>query len=117
MYSKVYSGTWEGIDGVLIQVEADISNGLPVFEMIGYLSSEVKEAKERVRTALKNQGYYLPPKRITVNLAPANMRKSGTLYDLAISISILIAGRYISPLEEPILFIGEVGLDGSIKGV
>ena len=117
MYSKVYSGTWEGIEGILIQVEADISNGLPVFEMIGYLSSEVKEAKDRVRTALKNQGYLLPPKRITVNLAPANLRKSGTLYDLAIGISILIASRFISPLEEPMLFLGEVGLDGSIKGV
>ncbi len=117
MYSKVYSGTWEGIEGILIQVEADISNGLPVFEMIGYLSSEVKEAKERVRTALKNQGYLLPPKRITVNLAPANLRKSGTLYDVAIGVSILTAARFIRPLEEPVLFVGEVGLDGSIKGV
>ena len=52
MYSKVYSGTWEGIEGILVQVEADISNGLPVFEMVGYLSTEVKEAKKRVRTAL-----------------------------------------------------------------
>ncbi|MBE5956452.1 MAG: ATP-binding protein [Lachnospiraceae bacterium] len=117
MYSKVYSGTWEGIEGILIQVETDISNGLPVFDMIGYLSSEVKEAKERVRTALKNQGFLLPPRRITVNLAPAHMRKSGTMYDVAIAVSVLIAGRYLEELQQPILFIGEVGLDGSINGV
>lgn len=117
MYSKVYSGTWEGIEGVLIQVEADISNGLPVFDMIGYLSSEVKEAKERVRTALKNQGYLLPPKRITVNLAPAHIRKSGTMYDMAVAAAVLIAGGYLEHLKEPVLFVGEVGLDGSIKGV
>ena len=117
MYSKVYSGTWEGIEGILIQVEADISNGLPMFEMVGYLSSEVKEAKERVRTALKNQGYLLPPNRITVNLAPASLRKSGTMFDLAIAISIMIASRYLENLKEPVLFVGEVGLDGSINGV
>lgn len=117
MYSKVYSGTWEGIEGILIQVEADLSNGLPVFEMIGYLSSEVKEAKERVRTALKNQGYLLPPKRITVNLAPAGMRKSGTMYDLAIAVSIMIAAGYLESLKFPALFIGEMGLDGSVNGV
>lgn len=117
MYSKVYSGTWEGIEGILIQVEADISNGLPMFEMVGYLSSEVKEAKERVRTALKNQGYLLPPRRITVNLAPAHLRKSGSMYDLAIGISVMIAGGFLPPLREPIVLIGEMGLDGSVKGV
>ena len=117
MYSKVYSGTWEGIEGILVQVEADISNGLPVFEMVGYLSTEVKEAKKRVRTALKNQGYLLPPKRITVNLAPGHLRKSGSVYDLAIGISVLIAGGFIRNLKEPILFLGEMGLDGSVKGV
>ncbi len=117
MYSKVYSGTWEGIEGALIQVEADVSNGLPVFDMIGYLSSEVKEAKERVRTALKNQGFLLPPKRITVNLAPAHIRKSGTMYDLAIGMSVLIASGFMKSLVEPVLFLGEVGLNGIIKGV
>lgn len=117
MYSKVFSGTWEGIEGTLIQVEADMSNGLPVFEMVGYLSSEVKEAKERVRTALKNQGYTLPAKRITVNLAPAHIRKSGSSFDLAIGISVLIAAEFLHQLPEPILFLGEVGLDGSLKPV
>lgn len=117
MYSKVFSGTWEGIEGTLIQVEADISNGLPVFELVGYLSSEVKEAKERVRTALKNQGYQLPAKRVTVNLAPAHIRKSGSSFDLAIALSVLIAAEYLKPLPEPVLFLGEVGLDGTLKPV
>lgn len=117
MYSKVYSGTWEGIEGTLIQVEADVSNGLPVFELVGYLSSEVKEAKERVRTALKNQGYQMPAKRVTVNLAPAHIRKSGSSYDLAIAVSVLIAAEYLKPLPEPVLFLGEVGLDGTLKPV
>lgn len=117
MYSKVFSGTWEGIEGTLIQVEADISNGLPVFELVGYLSSEVKEAKERVRTALKNQGYQIPAKRVTVNLAPAHIRKSGSSFDLAIALSVLIAAEYIKPLPDPVLFLGEVGLDGTLKPV
>ena len=117
MYSKVFSGTWEGIQGTLIQVEADISSGLPVFELVGYLSSEVKEAKERVRTALKNQGYQLPARRVTVNLSPAHIRKSGSSFDLAIALSVLIAAEYIKPLPEPVLFLGEVGLDGSLKPV
>lgn len=117
MYSKVFSGTWEGIFGILIEVEADISSGLPVFEMVGYLSSEVKEAKERVRTALKNQGFTLPPKRITVNLSPAHIRKSGSAYDLAVAVSVLIAGGYLKKLSEKTLFLGEVGLDGTLKPV
>lgn len=79
MYSKVISGIVKGINGVLVYVEADMSNGLPIFEMVGYLSSELKEAKERVRTALKNQGYTIPSKKITVNLLPADLRKDGSL--------------------------------------
>ena len=117
MYSSIYSGTWEGIQGALIQVEADLSNGLPVFEMVGYLSSEVKEAKERVRTALKNQGYRIPPKRITVNLSPAHLRKSGTAYDLAVALSVLVAAECLPPPKEPVLCLGEVGLDGSLKEI
>lgn len=117
MYSKVISGVLEGIDGRLVQVEADISNGLPVFDMVGYLASEVKEARERVRTAMKNQGYLLPPKRITVNLSPANIRKSGSLYDLPVAMAVLLAGSFLKPLPMPVLFLGELGLDGSIKKI
>ena len=78
MYSVVQTAVLLGIDARMVSVEADISNGLPMFEMVGLLASEVRESKERVRTALKNCGYELPIKRITVNLAPANVRKSGS---------------------------------------
>ena len=91
MFSKSYSGVTMGIDGYIISVEADISNGLPEFCMVGGLASEVKEAKERVRIALKNSGYKLQPKRITVNWSPADMRKAGTRCDLPIAIAIWAA--------------------------
>lgn len=117
MYSRVISGAVEGMEGQLVEVEADLGNGLPVFEMVGYLASEVKEAKERVRTALKNQGFVLPPKKITVNLSPADLRKSGSIYDLPVAVAVLIAGGLIPPPEEPMLFLGELRLDGTIKQV
>ena len=91
MYSTTLTALLDGIRAIPIQVEVDISNGMPVFEMVGYLSSEVKEAKERVRTALHNNGILLPAKRITVNLSPANVKKSGTGFDLAIAVAILIS--------------------------
>ena len=74
-FSTVISGAMEGLRVELIRVEADVSNGLPVFHMVGYLSSEVKEASERVRTAIRNSGYGFPAKRTVINLAPATMRK------------------------------------------
>ena len=103
MFCKSYSGVTIGIDGFVISVEADISDGLPEFCMVGGLASEVKEAKERVRIALKNSGYRLQPKRITVNLSPADMRKAGTTFDLPIAISILAASGYIpqNKLDKP----------------
>lgn len=117
MYSKVISATLEGVNARLVEVEADLSNGLPVFDMVGYLASEVKEARERVRTAIKNQGYSLPPKRITVNLSPANIRKSGSCYDLAVAMAVLTAGEFMPHFPEPVLFLGELGLDGSVRKV
>lgn len=72
MFSKVTSCAVLGVNGVCINVEADVNDGLPMFTMVGYLSSSVKEAGERVRTALRNSGYHVPPKRITINLSPAN---------------------------------------------
>ena len=75
MYNKVLSGTLHGVEGRLITVEADVSQGLPVFNMVGFLASEVREASDRVRPALRNSGFLLPPKRITVNLSPADIRK------------------------------------------
>ena len=80
----------DGICAMPVQVEVDISMGMPVFDMVGYLSSEVREAKERVRTALHNCGILLPAKRITVNLSPANIRKTGTGFDLPIAVALLV---------------------------
>lgn len=118
MFSRVISGTVQGIDAVMIQVEADMSDGLPAFVMVGYLSSCVREAAERVRTALRNSGVSVPPRRITVNLSPADIRKDGTAFDLPIAVCILISMGIIS--EEAIkntMIIGELGLNGDINGV
>ncbi|MGN0352727.1 MAG: YifB family Mg chelatase-like AAA ATPase [Roseburia sp.] len=118
MYSIVTTSIVCGIESILIQVEADISEGLPVFEMVGFLSAEVKEAKERVRTALKNSGYLLPAKRITINLSPANIRKSGTGFDLAIAVAVLTALGVVSDRKlEQTLIVGELGLNGRIQPI
>lgn len=118
MFSKVLSGGIYGIESYKVLVEVDVSNGMPMFEMVGFLSSEVKEAKERVRTALKNSGYQLHPKRITINLSPANIRKGGTAFDFPIAIGVL-ASYQIIPEESLVntLFVGELGLDGSIRPI
>ena len=118
MFSKSYCGTSVGVNGYLISVEVDVSDGLPEFSMVGGLASEVKEAKERVRIAIKNSGYRLSPKRITVNLSPADIRKQGTSFDLSIAVSVLAASGYI-PQEylDDILIIGELSLDGTIRRV
>ena len=81
MYSTVYSAALDGMRAEMIRVEADVNKGLPMFHMVGYLSSEVKEAGERVRTAIRNAGIFLPPKKIVVNLSPAAVRKRGQLPD------------------------------------
>lgn len=116
MFSKIYSGGIRGVEGYLVEVEADVSDGLPGFTMVGYLASEVKEAHERVRTALRNSGFRLPPKKITINLSPADVRKDGTAYDLPIAVAVLAASGVI-PAQTlgQYGFIGEVGLDGELK--
>ena len=118
MYSKINSGCPLGIDGMLVSVEADIAQGLPGLSLVGYLSSSVREAGDRVRTALRNSGYGLPPRRITVSLSPADVRKDGAGYDLAIATALLCSMEVISPdgLEE-YLILGELGLDGSVRGI
>lgn len=115
MYSIVNTAVIRGMDSVLSGVEADVSEGLPVFEMVGFLSSEVKEAKERVRTALKNCGFRLPAKKITINVSPANVKKSGSGFDLPIAIAILAAlGEIPSHSLEGTLVLGEIGLRGNV---
>ena len=118
MFSKVKSCAVHGVDGRMIDVEADVNDGLPVFTMVGYLSSSVRESSERVRTALKNSGFHLPPKRITINLSPADMRKDGSGYDLAIATAVLLSLGVTAELPmEQTLVLGELSLDGSIKAI
>lgn len=118
MYSKIHTAILEGIHTRSVQVEVDISNGMPAFEMVGQLSTEVREGKERVRTALHSVGIMLPAKRITVNLSPADIRKNGTGFDLPIAIAIL---QSIGLVEESAchnrIFVGELGLNGKILAV
>ena len=121
MYAKLYGATLHGIDGCIITVEVDISQGLPVFDIVGLPNQSVKEARERVRAAIKNSGYEFPMRRIVVNLAPATIRKSSAGLDLAIALGVLLAsgqikGRKakISALFDKSLFMGELALDGSL---
>lgn len=118
MFVSITSGAAHGIRSYLSQVEVDISQALPGFDMVGYLGSEVKEARERVRVALKNVGIRIPPVRVTVNISPANIRKDGTGYDLPIALGILVSIGMI-PREEvqDMLFVGELGLNGEVKPV
>ena len=118
MFSKAYSAVIHGIDGLIVSVEADVSDGLPLFDMVGLLNSEVREARERVRIALKNSGYMLPAKRITVNLSPADIRKEGTAFDLPVAVAILTAfGHILEDTLKDTLIIGELSLNGNIKKV
>ncbi len=106
-----------GLEGALIEVEVDLSQGMAAFMIVGLPDAAVNEAKERVRAAIKNSGCLFPFKRITVNLAPADLRKEGPVYDLPIAIGILKASEQIAPTEtvEESLFLGELSLDGSVR--
>lgn len=118
MFYKVISGAVWGMEPYIVAVEADVANGMPYFNMVGMLSSEVKEAKERVRSALKNSGYKIPPQRITVNLSPADRKKKGAAFDLPIAIAVLRAMGMIKEKRlKNTLVIGELGLDGKVKPV
>jgi magnesium chelatase family protein len=118
MYSKVLSCCVQGIEGQLVVVEVDLSNGLPQFNIVGLPDSAVRESIERVRAAIKNCRYEFPMKRITVNLAPANLRKEGAAFDLAIALGILIASGQLN-MEElgSTLIIGELSLDGTLREI
>lgn len=118
MYSTVMTGALQGVSAYPVSVEVDVSPGLPTLNLVGSLSQEVREAKERVCVALRNAGFHLPAGRITVNLSPANRRKEGTAFDLPIAVGLLAAmDRIPGTRMENTLFLGEVGLDGEIKGV
>ena len=116
MYSSMLSAVVQGLEVTIIRVEMDVSNGLPSFQIVGSASMEVKEAGERVRTAIKNLGYQLPVKKVVGNLTPAHVRKEGVNFDIPIAIAMLGAyGILSSDKIENVLAVGEVGLDGNIR--
>lgn len=115
MYCSVLSATVSGMEMIPVQVEADVSDGMPQFTMVGYVSAQVKEAQDRVRTALKNMGISLPPKRITINLSPADVRKEGSRFDLPIAAGVLMTlGRIPPGSLRKTMVLGELGLDGHV---
>lgn len=118
MIAKINSMSLCGIQGQKISVEVDVNDGLPSFIMSGFLAPEVREAQDRVRTAIRNLGLDLFPKKITVNLSPADIRKEGTGFDTAIAVAVLTAyGLIPEEAVEQTAFVGELGLDGIIKGI
>ena len=118
LFCRVLTAAIAGIDVYPVQVEVDVSDGLPSFTMVGYVSAQVREAQDRVRTALKNAGISFPPKRITVNLAPADLRKDGAGYDLPIAVAILAASGYLTGNSiENVFLAGELGLNGEVHAV
>ena len=104
-----------GLDGVIVEVEVDISLGLPAFTIVGLPDTAVQEARERVRAAIRNSECEFPMRRITVNLAPADLRKAGPAYDLPIAVSVLVSSGQLSGPPDSSLFLGELSLDGSLR--
>ena len=118
MYTYVLAADVHGLKARSIRIEVDVRDGLPVFEMVGYLASSVKEARDRVRIAVNNLGFRFPAKRITVNLSPANIKKDGTSFDLPIAVALLLSfGELPEDSSKDTMFIGELGLDGKVRGV
>lgn len=118
MLSEINTSGLMGIDGFDVHTQTDISNGMPAFEIVGLPDASIKEAKERIKAAVRNSGYAVPPKRIIINLSPASMRKEGPSYDLPMAVSILDASEQIHVSDkEDSVFIGELALDGRVQGV
>lgn len=119
MLAKVYSGTTVGLDGVLIDVEVDVANkGFPTFTIVGLPNKAIDEAKDRVRTAIVNASFEMPDSRLTVNLAPADLPKVGSSFDLPIAVGILVASGVIgSDLLKKSIFVGELSLEGKLRRI
>ncbi|MGE3063429.1 MAG: YifB family Mg chelatase-like AAA ATPase [bacterium] len=117
MISILKSAAINGLDGYVVDIETDIQNGLPAFNIVGLPERSVKESKERIRSAIKNIGFPFPDRRITVNLAPADIKKEGSYFDLPIAIGILVSAGFIKPAKKDALLIGELALNGSIRAI
>ncbi|MGD0794655.1 MAG: YifB family Mg chelatase-like AAA ATPase [Dehalococcoidales bacterium] len=115
MLAKVRSGAIVGLDGAIVEVEVDISSGLPSFTIVGLPDTAVQEAKERVRAAIRNSGGVFPMRRIVVNLAPADLKKAGPAYDLPIAVAILLSSGQITADVSGFMLLGELSLDGTLR--
>src|SRR5882672_944690 len=119
MLARVWSCATVGIEGLFVEVEADLGAGLPTFTIVGLPDAAVRESRERVLAAVRNCGFEFPARRITINLAPAHVRKEGARFDLPIAVALLLASGQIPKgrhVEEGI-FVGELALDGELRGV
>src|SRR5882672_5500484 len=118
MIAKIESACLIGMDAARVQVEVSLAKGSPCFSMVGLPDASVREAKDRVVAAIRNTGFEFPSRRVTVNLAPAYLRKEGACFDLAIAVGILMASEAITSKRWPrCLWLGELALDGSIRAV
>ena len=118
MISKTYSFGLLGLEAYPVEIEIDVANGLPALNFVGLANVAIKESKERVRSAIKNSGFQWPVQRITVNLAPSDVKKEGTCFDLAIALGILAAtGQINKELLKNFSFLGELSLDGQLRPI
>lgn len=117
MIAKIQSYSLTGLSGIEVSIEVDVNNGLPSFDMVGLADTAVKESKERVRSAIKNSGRQVPTKKLTANLAPADVKKEGSVFDLAIAIGVLKASNQLVCDTDGYVFLGELSLDGSLRRI
>lgn len=117
MYGQVYGCCIHGIEGVVVEIEADLARGLPQIHLVGLPDSAVRESIDRIRAAIKNTGYRFPQERVTINLAPADLRKEGTAFDLAIAAGVLLASGEVKADVSRTMFIGELSLEGKVRPV
>ena len=117
MLSKIISFALNGLEGVPVEVVTDVNKGMVSYDLVGLPDTAVKESKERVRSAIKNSAMYFPVNKITINLAPADIKKEGSHYDLPIAVSILIGGDQLKANTDGLVFLGELALDGSLRPV
>ena len=115
MLAKSRTSAVVGLDGYIVEVEVDISPGLPSFTIVGLPDTAVQEARERVRAAVRNSGCEFPMRRITASLAPADLRKAGPAYDLPIALALLLSSGQVPAIPESALFLGELSLDGGVR--
>ena len=118
MVNKVTTATVIGLDAYNVSVETDVLNGIPAFSIVGLPDTAINEARDRVRSAIKNSGFTFPAKKVVINLAPADLKKEGSNFDLPIAVGLLVEEEVLSEEKlKDFAFIGELSLDGSLRGV